>query len=365
MVALHPLCLLHWSGDLVILVAKPLNMSSVRELARSLGLSHTTVSDALRKNPRVRKETRQRVLIAAEKAGYRYNPLAGALMSQMRRKGVTAFQGVLAVVDFVSMEERTGVDVRFNNQLLEGAKDKANQLGFKTEVFVIPKEKLSVSRLDRILNSRGINGLLVLPAWGSPEIALLNWDHYTGVYTDYISEEPALDLVCPDYFGSMMLAMSRIRQYGYRRPGFVVDGKLDRRLLYRWEGAFRMFNLHIDGFDAVEPLIADHLNEAAFKNWFEKNRPDVVLCHRHQVKHWMDSMGLKIPDTHGFCSLNVTLSTEPVSGLDLRARKIGQRAVEHLIAKLRRNDYGIPETKVITGVPARWIDGPTMRKMSM
>lgn len=339
-------------------------MSSVRELARSLGLSRTTVSDALRKKPRVKKETRKRVLKAAEKAGYRYNPLAGALMSQMRRKGVTTFHGVLAVVDLDSTEERTGVDARFNSQLLKGAKDKANQLGFKTEVFVLTKEKLSVSRLDGILNSRGIKGLLVLPTWRSPEISLLNWDHYTGVCTDYFTREPALDLVCPDYFGSMMLAMSQIRKFGYTRPGFVVDGELDRRLFYRGEGAFRMFNLHIGGFDAVEPHIADDFNEAAFKNWFEKNRPDVVLCHRHQVKRWMESMGLKIPETHGFCSLNVTLSTEPVSGLDLRARKIGLRAVENLIAKLHHNDFGIPDTKVITVVPARWIDGPTMRRMS-
>ena len=38
---------------------------SLRELARSLGLSHTTVSEALRDSPRVKAATRERVLKAA------------------------------------------------------------------------------------------------------------------------------------------------------------------------------------------------------------------------------------------------------------------------------------------------------------
>ncbi len=53
---------------------------SIREIARSLGLSHTTVSEALRDSPRVNPATRRRVQKAAKAVGYRPNPLAGALM---------------------------------------------------------------------------------------------------------------------------------------------------------------------------------------------------------------------------------------------------------------------------------------------
>ena len=179
----------------------------------------------------------------------------------------------------------------------------------------------------------------------------------------HILAEPALDSVCPDHFRSMMLAMSTVRDYGYKRPGFVIYEEQDRRLLHRWEAAFRMFNLHHKGFDTIEPYIAGDLNEAEFKSWFEENQPDVVVSHRHRVKRWMDSMGLNVPGTHGFCCLNITMSPEPVSGLDLGPRKIGQRAMELLIGKLHRNDYGIPETQLTATIPAHWVDGPTMRKM--
>jgi len=42
---------------------------SIREIARSLGLSHSTVSEALRDSPRVNPATRRRVQKAAKAVG--------------------------------------------------------------------------------------------------------------------------------------------------------------------------------------------------------------------------------------------------------------------------------------------------------
>lgn len=336
-------------------------MSSVRELARELGLSHTTVSDALRNKPRVKKETRERVLAAAERAGYRYNPLAGALMSEMRRSSVGVFQGVLAVVDLESSEQRMKSAKVYHQEVSEGCREKALELGFKTENFVMGTEHLSVSRLDTILKSRGIRGIVLLPAASMPDISGLRWENYAGVYTDYIIELPALDSVCSDHFRSMVVALRKLNALGYRRPGLVLHEAHDRRLLYRWEAAFRMHCLHSLGTDAADPLVASDLTEKVFSEWFEKTQPDVVLCHRMEVKDWMEAMGAEIPRTHGFCCLNVMMSESPVSGLDLRPRLIGRRATELLVGQLHRNDYGVPESASTTTIPARWIDGPTTR----
>lgn len=339
-------------------------MSSVRELARELGLSHTTVSDALRDKPRVKKETRDRVLAAAKKAGYRYNPLAGALMSEMRRSSVGVFQGVLAVVDLEGSEHRASTARRYHREVSEGCKEKALELGFKTETFAMSTEHLSVSRLDTILRSRGIRGIILLPAGGTPDISKLRWENYAGIYTDYIIELPALDSVCSDHFRSMVVALRRLRALGYQRPGLVLHEAHDRRLLYRWEAAFRMHCHHSNGTQALEPLVAQDLKEENFRKWFNEKKPDVVLCHRMEVMDWMKRLGVQIPDTHGFCCLNTMMSDEPVSGLDLRPRHLGRRATELLVGQLHRNDYGVPETASTTTIPADWIDGPTTRDLT-
>ncbi len=338
--------------------------TSVREIARSLGLSHTTVSEALRNCPRVREETRERVLEAAKAAGYRYNPLAGALMSEMRRSRAGAFRGVLALVDLESPEQRASYASRYHREVSVGAIEAGARLGFKVEPFVLGREHVSVTRLDTILQSRGIRGLLVLPAGQMPDISGLNWSHYAGVYTDYIIERPALDSVCSDHFRSMVLALQRLAGLGYKRPGLMLTEAHDSRLLYRWEAAYRSFHEHHDCFEFVEPLIATELSEAPFRKWFSKSKPDVVLCHNICAWEWMEAVGAKVPGTHGFCCLNVTMSEKKVAGLNLQPRLIGSRAMELIIAQLHRNEYGIPETASTTTIPAAWTDGPTVRAVS-
>jgi LacI family transcriptional regulator len=40
---------------------------------------------------------------------------------------------------------------------------------------------------------------------------------------------------------------------------------------------------------------------------------------------------------------------------------LGARGAELLIAQLQRNETGIPDWPVTTTLPARWVDGPSVR----
>jgi LacI family transcriptional regulator len=55
------------------------------------------------------------------------------------------------------------------------------------------------------------------------------------------------------------------------------------------------------------------------------------------------------------------MKTRPCAGLDLQPRTLGARSTELLIAQLQRNETGIPEWPSTTTIPARWVDGPTIR----
>jgi LacI family transcriptional regulator len=337
-------------------------IKSVRDLARSLGVSHTTVSDALRNSPRVRAETRERVLKAAEAAGYRHNPLAGALMSEMRRAGVGKFRGVLAVVDLECETQREESARRFHAEVLEGAREAAGRLGFKVELFVLGRTRMSVARLGRVLETRGIRGVILLPAAGAPDVQDLDWEKFAGCYTDYIIEKPALDTICSDHFRSMVLALQKLRERGYRRPGLVLHEAQDARLLYRWEAAFREFQMHQRPFDAEKPLMIEQVNKELFVEWFRESRPDVVLCHRVEVLGWMRDLGAKVPETHGFCCLNVMMSPLPLAGLDLQPRLIGAKGVETVVSQMQRNGYGLPRNASTVTIPALWREGSTLRQ---
>jgi len=340
----------------------PPSTPTLRELARSLGLSHTTVSEALRNSPRVKPETRQLVLKAARTAGYRYNPLAGALMSEMRRSRAGIFRGVLAILDMDGPEKRSPNSERWHTSLIEGASDRAAELGFKAELFVMGRRGLTSSRLDTILQSRGIRGVFLLPVGDNPDLSSLDWSRYSGVYADYIMEHPALHTICADHYRSMMTAMQRLHALGYKRPGFVLQQHHDERLLFRWEAAFKAYHGHNEGMEYTAPLIASDLNRDSFVAWFKKAKPDVVMCHQPEVVEWMESCGASVPKTHGYCCLNVMMSKSPSAGLDLQPRLLGARGIELIIAALYRNEYGVPQIPSTTSVAALWVDGPTIRK---
>ena len=261
--------------------------TSIREIARTLGLSHTTVSEALRDSPRVNEVTRRRVHKAAKAVGYRPNPLAGALMSEMRRARSGTFRGVLAILDLDGPDGRPASSNRYHRELVRGASSRAEELGFKAETIVTGAKGISDTRLDSILQARGIRGLLVLPIAGRADLSGLDWTHFAGIYTDYLIEHPALHAVCSDHYRSMFYAVERMHALGYRRLGLVLHANHDARLLHRWEAAFHTYHEHHAQKEALPPLVVPALERDPFIRWFKAKRPDAVLCHRAEVMEWM------------------------------------------------------------------------------
>lgn len=333
---------------------------TLRSLAKVLGLSRTTVSDALRGSPRVDPKTAERVQKAANEAGYRRNPLAGALMSELRRSRGTAFRGVIAAIDF-NEPDRPNDALSYHRELVIGAETRGAELGFKVEKFSVGHAGVSVQRLDSILQSRGIHGVILLPAWDEPDLSKLDWSQYAGIYTDYIIERPALHSVCPDHYRSLLAALQRLTGLGYKQPGFFLKKHQDERLQFRWSAAFRAFQESHPGIKHVPPLILDAISREDFERWFRKHKPDVVLGHNAAAIEWMQSCGAEVPKTHGFACLNAHMTAIPCAGLDLQPRTLGARATELLIAQLQRNETGIPEWPSTTTIPAHWREGRTVR----
>jgi LacI family transcriptional regulator len=336
---------------------------TVRSLARSLGLSHTTVSDALRGKGRVDPLTITRVQKAAKEAGYRRNPLAAAVMSELRRSRGGTFRGVLAALDL--SEPDRAPHGAFHRELMAGGRARATELGFKLEEFVVGTAGMTIPRLDSILQSRGIHGVLLLPSWYAPDWSGLDWSRYAAVYTDYVIERPPLHCVCCNHYRSMVALLTRLVQRGYGRPGLYLERGRDERTQRRFSAAFRSFQESERALEFVPLLITEEEHRKdEFTAWFRRHKPDVVIGHFTEAIEWMEEAGASLPSSGSFVSLNVLYKTRPCAGLDQQPRELGARAVELLIAQLQRNERGVPDWPTTTTIPARWVEGPTVRKPS-
>jgi DNA-binding LacI/PurR family transcriptional regulator len=337
----------------------PSPVPTIRALAKQLGLSRTTVSEALRGLPRIQEKTAKRVRDAAHTAGYHPNPLASAVMSQIRRSRTQSFRGGLAAVN-IDETDRPSYALRYHDALIDGARTRAADLGYKLQVFLVGQEGVTVERLDSILQSRGIQGVLLLPAWQQPDLSRLDWSRYAGVYMDYMIERPELHAIASDHFRSLMGALQRLGSLGYRRPGVFLHRHHDERLQHRWEGAFLAYQRNHGDVGKIPPLVMDEFDRTQFLKWFKHHKPDVVLGHWTEAIDWITECGEKVPETVGFFSLNVTTESRPCAGLDLRPQLLGARSTELLIAQLQRNERGIPAPASLTMIPALWRDGPTL-----
>lgn len=347
------------SGKSVLRTHSPVAQPTLRAIARSLGLSRTTVSDALRGNSRVHFKTVKRVRAAAEAVGYHRNPLAGAVMSLLRKSHGHTFRRAVAVIE-AARSEHSQQDTLCRDALFSGIQDRAWKFGLKVERFEVTSEQSTFSDLEDILQSRDIQGLLILPSAGFPDYFRFNWHRYAAVYLDHSIDRLPLHSVCSDHFRSMTDLLRELHGRGYWRPGLCVDATLNERFQFRWEGAFLAQQHHLPGVVPIPPLRLDKVNKAEFSTWFKRWMPDVVLGHFSEIIPWIEDCGGKVPGTHGFVCLNHLCAPVGCAALDLQAASLGARATEIVITHLLHGTFGLPNQALLTTLPAKFIEGKTL-----
>lgn len=334
---------------------------TIRRLAQELRLAPSTVSDALRDRGRVSVGTRRRVCALAKKLNYRTNPLTSTVLSEIRRTKGSAYHGTIATLDL--HEATHWPHGPFPTMIIAGARARAEQMGFSVEEFVVGSPELSLSRLQSILRSRGIHGLIVLPSWIPPDLSEVDWSRYAGIYTDVAPITPALHSVCSDHYGSIIDLLERLLQRGYRRPGLIMEQGRDARIQYRQTAAFQAFQCHHPEIEPVPLLLTPGVPDMTgdFKPWLRLHQPDVVLGHFFDTPEWIKMCTLWGCPPADFVLLNVLDGRKSCAAIDLQPHAIGARAAELLVGQILRNDFGLPEWPSRNMIPAKWVEGPTVR----
>lgn len=319
-----------------------------------------TVSEALRGSRRVRAETRSRVEKAARKAGYERNPLLGAALSAIRRSRQRDYQGTIALID--RSEGGPEELMLFHREIAEGARDRARELGFRTELFwqgdLAPA--LSQRRLPAVLFARGIAGAVLLPFDVEADLSEFNFSRLAAVQMDHCLIKPRLHAIMPDHYVSLWDALDLLTGRGYRRIGLCLEARKDIRVKNKWSAAFQSYFNGSTPSVGVPLLIEAPLSEGSFLRWYGEHRPDLIVGHREEMIDWLKAAGVAVPGEAGFCNLNLTEAARPCAGLDLQPRRLGATAIESVAAMLYRDERGVPAYPHTTTLEAVWVEGPTV-----
>jgi DNA-binding LacI/PurR family transcriptional regulator len=333
---------------------------TLRAIAKATGVSHETVSRALRNDPKVSIGTRTRIVQIAHKMGYRANPLIQALM---RSRSGGRVRKTTANAVFLKPLWETGDCWRslpFREQL-EGTLERLRELGFDASELPVPESELQSPHLDQILRARGVRGIVVGSMPQKCRSLELHWPDLAVVGVGLAMRNPQVDRVTTDIMSGMNRVMEEIKSRGYQRPGLAIRPSQDEKREYWLSAIWSHLQLH--GLEKRQrvPLYYGEFDEAKVRRWHQRYKPDAIIAFDLAYLEFLRSMNLKIPDEAGFLQLEAPNNQGRVSGINSQIRKIGALAAELLAEKMLRNDYGIPSQRHTILVQPDWLEGFTLR----
>ena len=336
--------------------------TTIRDLATFLGVHHSTVSRAMKNDPRLRPETVERVQEASRKFGYKPDPMLSALMAYRSETRKTSYQSTLAWV--TNYPTRDGWKQFEKNAYLRGAEKRAGELGYLIEPFWLGEKGITPSRVSKILFSRSIQGLLFLPQARSRAHLNLEWEKFSGVTFGRSLAKPRLHDVDNDHYASMSILMRQLKRKGYRRIALAIWPRVNESNDRTWTAAYWSFQTVLP--QSQIPVFMDPLpwKIERFKKWMSKYRPDVVVSHSEVPLQWMQEMGLSVPGDVGF-AMAAKHGELPAhySGIDENSELVGETAINVLVHMIKGGEKGIPRIPISTLVEGSWGEGQTLRNI--
>jgi len=339
---------------------------TIRDIAKAAGVHFTTVSRALTKHPCIPAATRERIAKIAVDLGYAPDPMVSALTNYRIRLKATSFHGNIAWMTNGFTRNGWNSCATFG-LYFEGAKKRAEQLGYRLEEFWLREPGMSTSRMEEILAARNIRALIFSPQPGSKMRIRLSWDRFSAVRLGYTLAWPTLRTVSADCFNAVQVVVRHARSLGYRRLGFVVTSKSDARVDRAWSGGFLSFQRLWPREEKLPLLSTKVITATNFLKWVKAHRPDVVVSQELWLLDVLEKNGYSVPRDIGFATPTLTSfsHTRKISGVNENALETGGSAVEAVVAMVQRGESGIPTTIQSVLTRGTWEDGDTLlRKTS-
>ncbi len=331
-----------------------------RDIAARTGYDRSTVSLALKGDPRIAAETRRIIEATAAELGYRPDPTIAALARQRWMRSETLSGAAIAYL----VERRKG-DYQLQHRHFADAREHANRRGYVLEEFDL-SDYPSGAAASRALHSRGIRGLLLpsLPNDVDRAIQDFAWQQFTVVCCSVGWLRTPFHAVTADMFEGTRRAWRELAARGYRRIGAALYRHTpvaidDHTRL----GASYSEQIELDSSHARLPfLLCGPDDKPAFLRWFKKHRPDAVIGLTPREASWIRETGASIPDDVAYVSLHA-FDFLPVAGLFVERDSVARTALDLLITEMRENQWAVPAVQQVVHVRPRWIEGNTVRQV--
>ncbi len=345
---------------------------TLRDVARKAGVHPSTVSRAMRNDSHISESVCKKIQSIAKEMAYRPNPFVSAFTAQVRNYRGTPNGATILMLDYSGTHSK---DSLWQKIYIDGITFRAEQLGYKTEILSFAKLNYSTTLLKKILHTRGIRGMIILPVPEEADLSKLNCENMALATISYSLKGLLINKTSLDYYQCMMLILEKLINKGYKRIGFSIAESDLRRFGSRLFSGFTGWQQTIP----AKKRIPVHINEKIgvynetdenriagrqdFKKWIEKHKPDVVIGSSSRFYKWLLELNFNIPDDIGFVATGRLPDMPNVSGINQKHLDIGAATVDLIVEQFHRNEYGPPNTEKIVMIEGSWIEGNSLKHL--
>jgi len=335
------------------------------EIARLAGVGKMTVSRALSGSANVSEEKKARIFKVVQELGYNKSNLVSTVMSHMARSRSVDY-GTPLVLLFDSPPPKRSSGRKVYEQLIVGARHRAQQFGFPLEVMYHDPTQMKDSRLDTILQSRGIQGLIVNVVQPGGMELRLSWERLTAVSLGGSMIYPErLPRLHGDVSRTISEAFKLLRSRGYKRIGFIGQPNWHEDFLNLYKAGVMLYQSSVRAAERVEPLFDPEMNnDAMVVDWFESVQPDAVLCTFQSPADILKRAGKTTPRDYGFFCLGVSSLEGNFSGIYLDRTNLAEAAVEIVAKNVLTGNFGLPRFSSRVLIQGSFWEGSTIRSAS-
>lgn len=307
---------------------------TIKDIAKALGLSNSTVSRALRDSYEISIETKQKVLAYAASMNYRPNPVALSLKERRTRS-------IGIVVSEIANS--------FFSQAINGIESIAQANGYN--VIITQTQESSEREIENInhLASRSVDGIIISLSSETTDLSLLTSLHEQGmpfVFFDRVADNINTHKVISNNYQGAYDATEHLIKSGYKRIAFLGNAaylSIIKERLAGYTKAHADNNLPVDEslikYCQHGGLIYAEAEEAIKSLMKSRKKPDAILACADKLTtnclRYFHAHKIKVPEQValvGFSNLDLTELLKPsLSVIRQQAFEIGQQSMELLL----------------------------------
>lgn len=322
---------------------------TLKQIAAEAGVHFSTVSLALRNDPRLPAATRDKLRALAARLGYAPDAAMSALCAYRNSTRPTGIRSGLAYL--TDMPDADS----FAAAVFHHAKDQAARLGYHLIEYNLRSPGASLGHFKRVWWNTGLKGVLIGP-FTDPQTELPGpWDRWPVVAYGHSVASPQFNRAVLDHFQNLLLHLKVLRQKGRRRIGLCLPQRLSDRTAGQLHAAYLLDQARHPGEEAPA-IIGDEAEDAdALDAWVRAERLDTVIGHplQHEL---LVARGWSIPKRLGF-SLLTWKHYEPETGVsfagfDTKTEVLAANAILFLVSLIHEQACGLlnpPRHYMISG----------------